>query len=138
MKGFRKLLGKIPSGLLSVLVVAVILWLTLAPHPTGSLRIQLFPGADKVVHALMFGFLSVIVLLDIMKKKGWKTVSLPTIAIVAFGCALFGIGIELVQRAMGLGRTFEALDILADSFGAVAGAGIWAMIQKAIVNRDHQ
>lgn len=115
--------------MLSGLTVALILWLTLAPHPTGDLDLPLFPGADKVVHAIMFGFLALMVQLETMKYRGWKLLSLTTIAVIAFICAIFGIGIEVLQRAMGLGRSFETLDILADTGGAMLASGIWAAIQ---------
>lgn len=124
-------MGKVPTGLLSALTVIAILWLTLAPHPTGDLDLPLFPGADKVVHAIMFGVLAFVVCLETMKRHGWKMLSLPLIGVIAFLCAAFGTGIEILQRAMGLGREFEVLDILSDAAGAFGAAGIWAMVQEA-------
>lgn len=135
MERLRKLIGKVPTGLLSGLTVAAILWLTLAPHPTGDLEIPLFPGADKVVHVVMFGFLAIMVLLETMKHKDWRPLSLPLVGVISIACALFGIGIEVVQRLMGLGRSFEVLDILADSAGAVAAGGVWAMFQNLLAQQ---
>lgn len=121
---------------MSGITVALILWLTLAPHPTGDLEIPLFPGADKIVHGIMFVFLSIIVLLDIMKHRDWQPLGLVTVSVVSLLCAVFGIGIEIAQRAMGLGRSFEILDILADTAGAVLGGGIWAVLQSVIAKPD--
>ena len=135
MNEFRKIMGKVPTGLLSGLTIALILWLTLAPHPTGDLDLPLFPGADKVVHAVMFGFLAFVVLLETMKHRHWTVLSLPLVGLIALLCALFGIGIEVAQRLMGLGRSFEVLDILADTGGAVAAGGVWAMFQPLIARR---
>lgn len=132
MDKFRSLISKIPTGVLSGLTLAFILWLTLAPHPTGDLELPLFPGADKVVHLLMFAFLTVIVLLENMKQKNWALLSLVRIGIVSMIVALVGIGIEVAQREMGLGRSFEVLDILADSAGAFGAGGCWAMFQGLI------
>lgn len=137
MERLRQWMGKVPDGLLTGLTVALILWLTLAPHPTGDIEIPLFPGADKVVHALMFGFLTFVALLEIMKHHHWAILSLPIIGIVSFVCAIFGIGIEFVQRAMGLGRELEVLDMLADAAGAVGAGGIWAALQKFITKPDN-
>lgn len=131
MERLRNLISRIPTGVMSGVTVAIILWLTLAPHPVGEMDFPLFAGADKVVHGIIFAFLTFIILLDTMKQRKWQMLTLTTIAVVAFACALFGIGIELLQRTMGLGRTFEMLDILADTGGAMGAAGIWAMIQKA-------
>ena len=130
------MLGKVPTGLLSGITVALILWLTLAPHPTGDLDLPLFPGADKIVHMIMFGFLTFIILLETMKKKGWQALPLPLVGVIALLCALFGVGIEFAQRAMGLGRGFEILDILADTAGAIGVGGVWAMIQDIFVSHD--
>lgn len=133
MERFRKLIGKIPTGVLTGVTVAAILWLTLAPHPTGDLEVPLFPGADKIVHMVMFAFLALVALLETMKHRKWSALPLPLIGVVGFICAGFGIGIEFVQRAMGLGRSLEILDMLADSAGAIGAAGVWAMIQSLFV-----
>ena len=130
MDSFRRLIDRVPQWLLSGVTVAFILWLTLAPHPTGDLKLPLFPGADKIVHAVMFGFLAFIILLEMTKHRKWQPLSLVSIAVVAFACALFGIGIEFAQRAMGMGRSLEILDMMADSAGAMVAAGIWAALQN--------
>ena len=132
MEKFRKIMGKIPTGLLSGITILVILWLTLAPHPTGELDIPLFPGADKVVHFIMFGFLAVVVLLEVMKHRKWMPLPLVGVGAIALICSAFGIGIEFIQRAMGLGRSFEILDILADSAGAFLAAGVWIALQNGL------
>lgn len=136
MDGLRKFLGHVPTGVFSGLTVGLILWLTLAPHPTGDLDLPLFPGADKVVHAIMFGFLAFVVLLELMKHRGWHPLPLVAVAAVSLLCAAFGIGIEFAQRAMGLGRALEVLDMLADSAGAVTAGAIWAAVQNVFAEKD--
>lgn len=126
----KRLLSKIPTGVLTAVVLGAILWLTLAPHPTGDIDLPLFPGADKVVHGILFLGLSIAALIDIMKRRGWRMVPLTVIGLVAFAASIIGIGIELAQEAMGMGRTMETLDILADCGGAFLGAGIWAAFQS--------
>lgn len=137
MERFRNFIGKVPTGLLTGVTVAAILWLTLAPHPTGDVEIPLFPGADKVVHSIMFGFLTMIVLLESMKYYKWEPLSLARIGVVAFICSAFGVGIEVAQRAMGMGRSFEILDILADACGAMVGAAVWAAIQDFFAQQNN-
>ena len=126
----KSLLGHIPKWLLSGVTLALILWLTLAPHPTGDVKITLFPGADKVVHGIMFGVLTLAICVDTMRFSGWKELSLPTIGMIALGSGFFGIIIELIQEKMGMGRTLEIMDMLADGAGAMIGAGIWAVLNK--------
>lgn len=137
MRHIRSLLSKLPTGLLSGITLAIILWLTLAPHPTGDLDIPLFEGADKVVHLIMFGFLTFVVLLETAKYRKWISLPLPLIGIIAIICACIGIGIEFAQTAMGLGREFEILDILADSAGAIGVGAIWAMVQNTFTEPDN-
>lgn len=132
MGKFRNLIGKIPTGLLSGITVALILWLVLAPHPTGDLELPLFPGADKIVHAVIFGFLTLMVLLDTMKHRKWQMLTLPAVGIISILCALFGVGLEFVQEAMHMGRTMEVMDMLADAGGAILAGGVWAAVQEWI------
>lgn len=137
MEKLKSLLGKVPTGILSGLTVIIILWLTLAPHPTGDMKVELFEGADKVVHAIMFGFLAFVVLLEMMKHRRWTPLPLPLIGLVAFICSGFGIGIEFLQNAMGLGRELEILDMLADGAGAMVGAAVWAAVQGLLADKDN-
>lgn len=132
MEKFRTVLGKIPTGVPTCIVVAAILWLTLVPRPVGDLELPLFPGADKIAHGLMFMGLALIVLLENIKRKGWQELSMVRIGTICFICAGFGIGTELLQRAMHLGRTFETLDMLADAAGAMGAGGIWLIVQDII------
>ena len=64
MERLRKTLTGFPPWSFSLFTVMVILWLTLMPDPLGDDAPTLFPGADKIVHGLMFGFLTIVVLLD--------------------------------------------------------------------------
>lgn len=133
---FKGLLGKIPTGTLSGVTLALILWLTLAPHPAGNLQLPLFPGADKIIHGIMFGFLGIVILLEWMKKRNWKPLTLPDVAVVAFAVSALGVAIEFVQRAMGMGRTLEIYDMLADAAGAMIAAFGFSMVQTFLKNPD--
>jgi len=117
----RKIIEKIPAPVCSLLTLGLILWLTLAPQPAGDVEIPLFAGADKVVHALMFGFLAWMFYIDL-----GKLIRRPTTCIHPWLCAvaslIIGAVIEWLQRAMGLGRSMEWADILADGAGALAAA----------------
>ena len=108
-------------GLMSGLILCAILWLTLAPQPIGDIEPPLFEGADKLVHAVMFGALAWSMCRDWALWRGRR----PNAAVVLiFGClsALIGTGIEYLQAWMDTGRTFEAADIVADSVGAIGTA----------------
>lgn len=134
VKKIRELFDRIPLWIPSVLTVALICWLTLAPRPLGDVEVPLFPGADKIAHGLMFGFLVIIILVDICRARKWKSVSLPVVSVVALGCAAFGVGIEFVQQHMQAGRSLEAMDMVADVTGAITCAALWLVIQPALIN----
>ncbi|MDE7114969.1 MAG: VanZ family protein, partial [Muribaculaceae bacterium] len=110
--------------------VAVILWLTLVPRPLGDMKPELFPGADKVVHAIMFGGLALMILTDCSRSRGWHRLSLLSVITAAAVSTLFGIVIELLQREMDLGRSYDFYDILADAAGAVTAALLWYLFTR--------
>lgn len=115
----------IPVWVSSGLCLAAILWATLSPSPAGDIEVPLFPGADKVVHALMFGALTLCVCFDLGIWRGGKrclAAGVPWIAAVA--STFVGVAIEYLQRGMNLGRSFEPTDMLADLAGAAAAATI--------------
>ena len=132
----KRFLSKIPTGVLTVIVFAAIMWFTLVPHPTGKMSLSLFPGADKIAHGVMFFALTAALLTDIMKKQRWQALGLPVIGLTAFVTTIAGVIIEIAQRKMGLGRSFETLDIIADAAGAFLAAGIWAALQKTWSDRE--
>lgn len=121
----KKWLSKLPGWSLSIATLVAILWLTLAPEPVGDVDIPLFPGADKVVHAIMFGGLTLMLLLD-RKRRDW-TQRVPRLFIPAAALLSSAIGllVEFAQGWMGLGRSFDMMDFPADSAGAVVAAILW-------------
>lgn len=122
-------LAALPAWLFTIITVAVIMWLTLAPHPLGDDEPKLFEGADKVAHALMFGFLTCMVLLDIERRRGWHPVGTTTVIAVVAIVIAFGIAIEFIQLKMDMGRGFETADMLADAIGAVVFGTGWILIR---------
>ncbi|MCH5240384.1 MAG: VanZ family protein [Muribaculaceae bacterium] len=114
----RKFLSACPPWIFSLIVAVSILWLTLAPKPLGEEPPMLFPGADKLAHALMFGGFAVMLMLDRQRKNHWRPISLPFALLSIIAASFFGIIIEFLQASMGLGRSFEAVDVVADIIGA--------------------
>lgn len=119
----------IPQWLPTGLMIAVILWLTLAHKPVGDMNLQLFEGADKAIHAVLFLLLTFIACFDSMRTLR-RGVSLTLISAIVFASAIFGVCIEYIQDLMGLGRTFEWLDMVADAFGSVVGGVLWMLYQS--------
>ncbi len=103
----------VPRWVASGLCLAAILWLTLSPKPIGELELPLFPGADNLVHGIMFGGLSLCLWWDLWRQGCLRAVAWATIL-----AACIGAGVEVLQWAMHLGRSFEVADIAADAAGA--------------------
>lgn len=130
MGKWKRFLSGIPVWMFTGVVVLAILWLTLAPKPLGEEPPRLFPGADKIVHAIMFGGLTITLLFDWQRQHRWGKVGW----FLALGCAasasLFGIIIEYAQDYMGLGRGFEYHDIIADTVGSFIFGSLYVLIQN--------
>lgn len=112
-----------PTGALTVTVTAAVIYLTLVPHPLPDNDLQLFPGADKVVHALMMAGIVWAATIDraryCARHKNSNPPKAPlTLYLVA--TILFGGVIELLQLAMDMGRGAEWPDFAADCIGAAA------------------
>lgn len=133
----KQVLSKWPPWILTIIVSLAILYLTLVPQPLPDDTPQLFPGADKVVHGLMFGGLTLVILLDFQRRgnirakdgNDWQPLSAGFIFTVAADSAFAGIVIECLQYIMGLGRGFEMADILADTIGSFVFATLWLLLQ---------
>lgn len=128
-------LSKIPFGLSTLAVVGLILYATLDPDPLPDTRILLFKGADKVIHALMFFALSMALSFDFCKKRRSSYNPINVAIIIGFISASCGILIEFAQDAMGLGRSAELYDAIADAVGAFIGSFLWIPFGKRIFSK---
>lgn len=110
---------RLPPWILTAVCGAAILWLTLVPRPLPDSDIPLFPGADKVAHAIMFGALALCIETDRCRRgHRWHPPTAGLWLTAAAISSLTGIAIEWAQRAMDLGRSFETADMAADAAGA--------------------
>ena len=136
MNRAKRLLENLPPWLLSALTACAIMWLTLSPRPLGDIEPELFPGADKLAHAVMFGGITLTLLLDRMRSYGWQRPSGRFVAGCWLAATLFGVLIEVAQKFSGFGRSFEINDIIADSAGALAVAAFWFIFVRSQDNRS--
>ena len=133
MKQFAELqryLSKLPAWLFTILTLILILWLTLAPKPLGDNSPKLFPGADTVVHGLMFGFFTLMMLFDWQRRHYWRKTRWLRAMGYALVSSMLGIAIEYIQASMKLGRGFEYNDMIADTIGAFTIAICWMIFQN--------
>ena len=128
----RKIYRIIPAGVPSALVIGMILYLTLFPRPLGDNDIELFEGADKVVHAIMFGAMSFTLALD--RLMSGREVTRRSMLLITAITVVAGILIEFAQDAMELGRTADLADALADTLGAIIGIFLFSNAKRKLVS----
>ncbi|MGE0582843.1 MAG: VanZ family protein [Steroidobacteraceae bacterium] len=102
----------IAGGILLALAIVVA---SLAP-PADLPKVQLW---DKFEHAFAF-FVLAAWFGGVLRPDRYRWLALALVA--------FGVAIELAQGAMGLGRTAELRDVLADASGIVIGVAAARLI----------
>ncbi|MGA0605870.1 VanZ family protein [Phenylobacterium sp. VNQ135] len=99
------------------LACAAVLYVCLAPTealPTVSVW-------DKAEHALTWAALTGLGLLFWPRRP---------LRVAAFAFA-FGAAIEALQGTMGLGRSADTVDLLADGLGVAAALGVFALLRRS-------
>lgn len=127
----RKIIHKSPAWLYTVIVTLAIIYLTLVPKPLPDIQMPLWEHTDKVVHALMFGGFVAACCLDYMRKKQISHISKRIMLTIIIIATAFGGIIEILQNAMGVGRSGDYFDLIADFAGII----IFAAISPATVRR---
>lgn len=105
----------------SALTLVLVLWLTLSPDPAPDMVVPSFLGkyADKLIHAIMMGGLCGAVIFD-MKRHGENVPRQLSLRFYVWLCVcmlFFSAADELVQGAMGMGRSADVYDFCADAVG---------------------
>lgn len=127
----KRLLASLPPWAVTIVISAAIVYLTLAPSPLPADDIPLFEGADKVVHAIMFGMLCGALALDTARARGVDALTRGRLWWCFVVAAAVGGVIELAQGAMHLGRSAEWWDFVAD----IAGALLAMLVARPVVSR---
>ena len=111
-------LQKLQPWILTSICFVAICWLTLASDPLGDTELPLFPGADKIAHALMFGGFAFCIIIDWNRRRGWPLTFQKADIYSADIASAFGLVIELLQKHLHNGRSGDVWDLVADITGA--------------------
>ena len=123
-----RIFSHIPPYQPTAVVLIAILYLTLLPKPLGEEDIQLFEGADKVVHIIMFGGLTGTAIFDRFRMS--RPLTLSGALLVALASAFIGAIVEYLQYAMHIGRTGNDIyDVVANTLGAFAAVPVCSMLK---------
>ena len=110
-----KLIRKISRASYKILAVSYTIWLTaISLTPLDGLDLPSFSYADKIVHFLLYLFLTLFWLLACPKL--WQKLFLFFVLII-----LWGIGIEFIQEYFIPTRSGDVLDALANTLGGLSG-----------------
>ena len=93
-----------------------------------------FGVSDKVVHALLYVALGVLMARAIDGRRGGR-VSARTLVVAVLWSAAYGVSDEIHQHFVPP-RQMEALDVLADAIGAALGVGAYARARAAAEPRE--
>ena len=110
----------------SILLCYLLLVTVLSLYPSSGLpRIELFPNADKLIHAGMYAGFTFLMFLAWPEKFSGKKQFLPFLAVF-----IWGFSMEILQGIMNLGRSFDLLDELANCLGFFPGWFAWKWLGK--------
>ena len=116
----NKIINYIPPGIFSVVATAAVAYVLLSPSSIAESWFSWlhFKNSDKVVHCLLFFFLNCSYLYDYTKLRSPHHTSFNKDLALTTLAGSVGLLSETAQLAMGLGRTFDIYDIVADAIGA--------------------
>ncbi|MGN0238346.1 MAG: VanZ family protein [Lepagella sp.] len=131
----KRIVKKIMRWWHSVVILGIILYLTLSPDPMSGHKVQLFEGADKVVHCCMFMALSAAMVYDLTRDKCPRRLLIGECLVLGLICVAIGGMDEIAQGCWVEGRSGDILDFVADIVGiiiGVVGAHLW--FKRALSN----
>jgi len=95
----------------------------LSHRPGSTIELPIFPGADKLVHMLVYGLLSATVIFSFPPESRRRRTRLVLTAAVLVPL-LFGLSDEYHQSFVA-GRSTEVLDLVADGAGGLIVGLLW-------------
>lgn len=118
-------------NLFTICWLLIILLLTLTPGdalPQTNLWAELL-NVDKVVHFIIFGILTLLMIIGFTKQYTFATLRKYAVAAALAVSIGYGIVIELIQIAIP-GRGLELMDMVANTIGCMLGYAVFYMIYK--------
>ncbi|MHA6728112.1 VanZ family protein [Chryseobacterium sp. A301] len=100
---------------------AFLTYMLLRPGVENPVQWFLFPGIDKVIHMLVFSMLAFCFLCAFPKIKFFTFLQVMI---------LYALLTEIWQDEMGLGRSLEFYDLVADSVGVLLGAFVFQKVKS--------
>jgi len=101
------------------------------PQDVDKIKFIDIPYLDKLVHFGLYFVLALLIMAILtlnskLKYSRWANL------ITIFSCLLYGWLIEVMQRAFFPGRSYELMDVVADTAGAVVGVLLYRTIRRLV------
>lgn len=102
----------------SLCVVGVIMYATFNADPLADVDVPLFPGADKLIHAIMFGGLAGAIAFDYQRAdRSRDRLTRHEMLAICGACVVAGVLDEIAQATLTAERSGDILDWFADCAG---------------------
>ncbi len=112
----------------TILFAILILILSIIPPDIkGDTPSFYFPGMDKIIHALMYGSFTIVVLHEFLKNRYFNFIK---VAWILSGIFTYSILMEIVQLTLIAYRSGDVWDILANLAGILSGAVLMFIFKK--------
>jgi len=115
--------------LVTVWAAIILVLCGMPPQDVDKVKFFDLPYMDKIVHFALYFVLAMLVMAVLTLNSHLKT-SRWTYIITITICLLYGWLIEVLQRAFFPGRSFEWLDVVADTAGAVVGVLLYKKVSR--------
>ncbi len=112
-------------GIIWLLFVLVLIWIPGKDLPHSDFLFKI--DFDKMVHAGIFGVLAILFCWPVYYTTINRSNKIIYFIVVALLTSAFGYGTELIQKYWAEGRSYDLMDWLADSAGAL-GAFIFCRL----------
>ena len=120
--------------LVTVWAAVILVLCGMPPQDVDKVKFFDLPYMDKIVHFALYFVLAMLVMAVLTLNSHLKT-SRWTYIITITICLLYGWLIEVLQRAFFPGRSFEWLDVVADTAGAVVGVLLYKKVSRWVKGR---
>lgn len=136
----KKLILSIPVGVPSIIMTAIVAYLSLSSHPLPQ-DLNFVLGYDKVCHALLYFVTTLVYTYDYAKKSYPHYTKINIELFIVAVAMLLGLAMESGQLISENMRAFEWGDIAANSFGAILAfivQYVWLMKEfRKFMSRHH-
>lgn len=126
-----KVLDFLRTYFFSLIVLLMIVYLSLMKQPSTD-GLELFDGADKVVHGIMYFGLSSMIWLDHLRKNKGVPVVRQIVAAAVLFPILWGGLMEIAQKYLTVDRACELMDFIANTTGVIIASLFFLSILKYV------